>query len=382
MRQNQPIWVIVWRKAALERVKFGFAESSVERAPNSYKLLGGLEMKAVVLEAYHHPLAIREVEIGDPQPREVTVAVKAVGLCLTDVHIHEGKIPTVKLPLIPGHEFAGVIAKTGSEVKGLRPGDRVVVNIDVTCGSCDHCLRGETNRCSNLIRIGFERNGGMAEYVNVPAANLEPIAPNVSFEKAAILPDAVATTYRAMKTIGEVGPGTKVAILGIGGLGMQGIRIGKLLGAYVACTSRNDEKLEMARDLGADQVINTKRDRFLDVVGKTIGSFDVVIDNIGTPQSVSDAVKACRNGGRVVEVGYVEPVLEAPFYDVVIKEKQILGSRASTRSEFREVVSLVNAGKLDPHIGELIPIDRVNQALQDLKSGKFLTRGVLVLPFS
>ncbi len=339
-------------------------------------------MKAAVLEAYHHPLAIRDVEIEDPQPKEVTVAVKAVGLCLTDVHIAEGKIPTVKLPLIPGHEMAGVIAEVGSEVKGFKRGDRVVVNIDVTCGSCDHCLRGETNRCSNLVRMGFERNGGMAEYVNVPSANLEPIAPDVPLEKAAILPDAVATTYRAMKTIGGVTVGTKVAILGIGGLGMQGIRIGKLLGAYVVCTSRNDEKLEIAKALGADQVIHTGRERFVDVVEKTIGSLDVVIDNIGTPQSVRDAVKASRNGGRVVEVGYVEPILEAPFYDVVIREKQILGSRASTRSEFREVVGLVNAGKLDPHIGELIPIDHVNRALQDLKEGKFLTRSVLVFPFS
>lgn len=166
-------------------------------------------MKAAVLEAYHQPLAIRDAEISQPGPGEVTVAVKAVGLCLTDVHISEGKIPTVKLPLIPGHEFAGVIDKTGPGVKDFKTGDRVVVNIDVICGRCDHCLRGETNRCSNLIRIGFERNGGMAEYVNVPAINIEKISEKVPFEKAAILPDAVATTYRAMKTIGKVSAGNK-----------------------------------------------------------------------------------------------------------------------------------------------------------------------------
>ena len=122
----------------------------------------------------------------------------------------------------------------------------------------------------------------------------------VPLEKAAIIPDAVSTMYRAMKTLGGVSAGTKVAILGIGGLGMQGVKIGKLLGANVTCTSRNDEKLEMAKALGADQVINTEKVR-LSVAGKkTVGGFDVVVDNIGTAASIQEAVAACRNGGRVL----------------------------------------------------------------------------------
>ena len=338
-------------------------------------------MKAAVLEAYHRPLVIRELEISEPGPEEVTLEVKAVGLCLSDVHISEGKVPTVKLPHIPGHEFSGVVAKTGSGVRDFKPGDRVSVNLDVICGRCDHCLRGETNRCSNLIRIGFERNGAMAEYVNVPARNLEKISAHVSFEKAAILPDAVATTYRAMKTIGGVTAGTRVAILGIGGLGMQGILIGKLLGAHVAATSRNDEKLEMAKSLGADYVINTGRESFVEASKKRVGSFDVVIDNIGTPQSVMESLAVLRNGGKLVEVGFAEPFFQAPFYDIVVREKQILGSRASSRSDFREAVDLVNRGKIDPSIGESIPMGQVNQALENLKNGKYLTRNALVLPF-
>ncbi|MFB0506491.1 MAG: alcohol dehydrogenase catalytic domain-containing protein [Thermodesulfobacteriota bacterium] len=338
-------------------------------------------MKAAVLTTFHKPLAIREIDISEPGFDEVTVEVKAVGLCLTDVHISEGKIPTVKLPLVPGHEFAGVVAKKGANVDHVDVGDRVTVNIDVTCGRCEFCLVGETNRCVHLIRIGFERNGGMEEYVNVPAANVEKISEDVPFEKAAIIPDAVSTMYRALKTLGEVTAGTKVAILGIGGLGMQGIKIAKLLGAHVTCTSRNERKLEMAKSLGADVVINTGRDKFLDVVRNSIGCFDIVVDNIGIRQSIQDSVAACKNGGRVVVVGYVEQQLEAPFYDIVIREKQIVGSRAATRSEFRDVVSLVNTGQLDPDIGELIPISQINQALENLNKGKYLTRSVLTLPF-
>lgn len=338
-------------------------------------------MKAAVLEAFHKPLKMRDIEIKEPGLGEVTVGVKAVGLCLTDVHISEGKIPTVKLPLVPGHEFAGVVTKRGPNIDHVDVGERVTVNIDVTCGRCEFCLVGETNRCVRLIRIGFERNGGMAEYVNVPAANVEKVSENVPLEKAAIIPDAVSTMYRALKTLGEVTAGTEVAILGIGGLGMQGIKIAKLLGAHVTCTSRNERKLEMAKALGADVIINTQRDRFLDVVRKSIGPFEVIIDNIGIRQSIQDAVAACKNGGKVVVVGYIEQQMEAPFYDIVIREKQIMGSRAATRYEFREVVNLVNTGQLDPDIGELIPISQINQALENLNSGKYLTRSVLTLPF-
>ena len=107
-------------------------------------------MKAAVLEAYHNPLLIRELENPDPEPNEVTIEVKACGLCSTDVHISEGKIPSIKLPLIPGHEFAGVVTKTGAAVTDFSIGDRVIVCVDASCGRCDFCLRGETTRCSDL----------------------------------------------------------------------------------------------------------------------------------------------------------------------------------------------------------------------------------------
>jgi alcohol dehydrogenase, propanol-preferring len=337
-------------------------------------------MWAAVLEEYHQPLRVREVDIADPGPLEVMVQVKACGLCSTDVHISEGMIPSVRLPLIPGHEFAGVVAKVGAGVQTFAEGDRVVVCVDAGCGRCDFCLRGETNRCSNLVRIGFERSGGMAEYVNVPAANLEQISDHVSFEEAAIVPDAVVCMYRGLKTLGGVSVGSKLAIAGVGGLGMQGIRLARLLGAHITCTSRNDEKLELAKTLGADRTVNTRKENLLDVA-RSVGGFDVVADLIGTRESVMEAVCACRNGGKVVALAYVDPTMEIPSYDIVIREKQVVGSRAVSRSEFREVVNLVNSGKVRPHIGELIPIRQVNEALANLKNGKYLTRTVLTLPF-
>ncbi len=338
-------------------------------------------MKAAVLEAYHHPLTIKDIDLEPPAPGEVTVQVKACGLCMTDIHIAAGKIPTVRLPLIPGHEFAGRVLATGRGVTDLVVGDRVAVCVDIACGRCDFCLRAETTRCANLRRMGFERPGGMGELVNVPAGNVEKLADRVAFEKAAIIADAVASMYRGLRTAGRVGAGTRVAIMGTGGLGMQGVKIAKMLGAEVACTDLVDAKLERARSLGADVTINPARQDWVAAVRKTLGPLDVVVDTIGKGASLVEAVSALRNGGRAVALGYVEPRLEIPSYEITIKEKRVIGSRAASRSEFRELVRLINAGRLDPDIGEQIPARRINEALDDLKHGRFLTRSVLVMPY-
>lgn len=337
--------------------------------------------RAAVLEAYHQPLAVREMPAARPGPGEIVLEVKACGLCMTDIHIAEGRIPTVRPPVVPGHEFAGVVVERGAGTEGVAEGDRVVVCVDVNCGRCDACLRGETTRCAALRRLGFERAGGMAERVVVPAANVERLADHVAFEKAAVVPDAVASMYRGLRTAGEVGAGSRVAILGTGGLGMQGVKIARMLGAHVTCTDRVDAKLARARALGADETINTDREDFLTAVRERIGAFDVVVDTIGQGRSLHDAVVACRSGGRVVALGYVDPTLAIPSYEITIREKRVVGSRAISRAEFRELVGLVNRGQLDPDVDARIPAGRVNEALDDLRHGRFLTRAVLVPPF-
>jgi D-arabinose 1-dehydrogenase-like Zn-dependent alcohol dehydrogenase len=293
----------------------------------------------------------------------------------------EGRVPTVRPPLVQGHEFAGVVVARGPGAVECEVGDRVVVAVDVNCGRCDACLRGETNRCPALVRLGFERNGGMAEAVNVPAANVERLAPDVPFEKAAIIPDAVASIYRGVVTVGGVRAGMKVAILGVGGLGIQGVKIARMLGADVTCTDLDDTKLARARAFGAAHTINPARESFLEVARDVAGGFDVVVDNVGVRDTLRDAVLACRNGGTVVAMGYVEPTLEIPSYDIVIREKRVVGSRGVSRSEFRDVVRLVNTGQIDPDVGERVPMAGVNEAFQNLRAGRYLTRTVLVPPF-
>ena len=238
-------------------------------------------MKAAVLEVYHKPLQIREKGYAAAGPGGYDRSQRLRPL-LYGCPYFRREDPHGQAAPYSGDEFAGVVSRSGAGVKDFSVGDRVVVCVDASCGRCDFCLRGETNRCSNLVRIGFERSGGMGEFVNVPAANLEKISPQLPFEKAAIVPDAVVCMYRGLKSLGGVTAGTKVAIVGVGGLGMQGIRIGRLLGGACHRTSRNDQKLELARSIGADLTINTKRES-LPEIAKKMGGFDVVADLIGTP---------------------------------------------------------------------------------------------------
>lgn len=338
-------------------------------------------MKAAVLEEFGKPLVIKEVELPQLLDDEVTIEVKACGLCLTDIHIQEGRVPTVTLPLIPGHEFSGVVIAKGSKVNQVQIGWRVTVFVDVVCGDCRYCALGETSRCMSMKRIGFERSGGMAEYVNIPAKNVQRISEEVSFEKAAVIPDAVASMYRGLKTMGKVGVGTELAIVGVGGLGIQGVKIAKLMGAHITCVDIDDRKLVRAKEFGAKRTINPNNENLIDAANELDGGFDVVIDNVGRSDSFLKSVSACCPGGRVIAMGYVENELSIPAYDVVIREKKVMGSRSISRTEFKEVVEWVNRGDLDPDIGEIVPIDEINTAYEKLKRGEYLTRTVLLTTF-
>ena len=214
-------------------------------------------MRAAVLKAFHKPLVVEELPLPEPDPDEVLVKVMASGLCLTDVHIQEGIIKSVRLPYTPGHEMAGIVVKLGQNVqdKGLYIGQHVVCGIDITCGKCPLCRMGRENLCVNRIRIGFERDGSHREYAVVPYTNLFPIDERIPFDQAAVIPDAVACMLHGIKDQGKVTKGTRVLFHGTGALGLQGVQIAKWLGAEVYACARTQEKLDKALSFGADAVI-------------------------------------------------------------------------------------------------------------------------------
>ena len=337
-------------------------------------------MKAAVLRAFHQPLSIEELPIPEPGEGEVLAKILACGLCASDLHIADGMIDAVRLPYTPGHEICGEIVALGNGVEEFALGTRFVAGIDLICGHCRFCRSGRGNLCTSRVRLGFERDGGQAQYCAVPAQCVFPISPHVPPEQAAVVPDAVACMYHAMRQ-GKVGPGSVICITGVGGLGLQGVQIAKHLGAVVIATSRKDAKLVLARDLGADHTINTSRSRLEEEIARITGGSlcDVVFDNIGSSGSVDQSLKLLRRGGKVVVVGYNEPRFSVDYMDLVINEKEILGIRGSTREELREVIRLVEDGVIKPYIHRTYPLTDIVEALDSLRAGDAMGRTV-VLP--
>ena len=332
-------------------------------------------MRAVVITAYGGSLSAATRPVLRPGPGEVLVRVRASGLCSTDIHLLSGRQPLGELPRIVGHELAGDVIELGLGVSQWLVGDRVTAAIDVTCGCCRHCLAGDTQLCRAMKRIGFERDGGHADYVAVPAANLVAVPAGISYEAAAILPDAVACMYHSLIHQGGVGIGQRVLILGVGGLGIHGVQIARSAGAEVLATSRQPQRLELAERYGAVGV-NTARESLKDVVAEfTDGEgVDVVADNIGTRESVLQGLSVLRPGGKFLVVAYLDESFEVPSIPLFKTEQQIIGCRGSTRQDLIDVVRLVASGQLTPVLGASYALEDIAGAVARLESGDLVGR--------
>lgn len=338
-------------------------------------------MRAAVLRQYNQPLIIEEKEIPTPGPGEVLVKVKASGLCVSDLHIQDGKIPTVKLPYTPGHELAGIIVAVGEGVAPERIGEHISGAIDIVCNECEYCRSGRTNLCRKLVRIGFERDGAHGEYCVIPARNAFAVDPDIPFEQITGIPDAVGCMYNGLKNQAKLGVGQTLLILGVGGLGMNAIQIAKLMGAKVIATSRKRDKLDIARQMGADAVIDTSCENLQDRVMELTGSrgVDVALDNIGTDWSIDQGIYSVCPGGKVLVCGYISEEFHVNYQEIMKFEKEILGMRGMTRRDMAEVIQLVNEKKIIPYVYKTVPFEQINEALELLRQG--LAKGRVVLTF-
>ena len=335
-------------------------------------------MRAVVVARYGGKLEIMDRPVPRPGPGEVLIRVHRSGLCSTDLHLLSGRMPLGPLPRVLGHESAGDIVELGKGVKEWEVGDRVTVSVDVVCGTCGHCLTGQTQRCTSMVRIGFERDGGHADYVAVPAANVVALPATLSYDEAAILPDAVACMYHSLICQGKVDRGQKVVILGAGGLGIHGVQIARMVGAEVIATSRKTERLKAAEQCGAISVDTTTRS-----VGEVVREYtkgegvDVVADNIGTRESIREGLTLLRPGGKLLVVAYLDETFEVPSIPLFKKEQEIIGCRGSSREDLAVVVKLAGSGKLTPVIGAHYPLEQIEAATGRLQKGDLVGRIVL-----
>ena len=319
------------------------------------------------------PLQVVEVPVPRPGPQEVLVRVQATGLCGSDVHIAvEGITPTGFTPITLGHEPAGVVAEVGEGVGGWKPGDRVAVFPLQSCGSCEHCVRGAMQVCSQRRIAGIHVDGALAEFMVTPVATLIALPEEVSFDVGGIIVDAVATPFHALADRAQLRAGETVAVFGVGGLGLHAVELARFMGAArVIAIDVRVAQLERARAYGADTTVDAStQDPVAAVLAATSGrGVDVAAEFVGLRSTISQAVDVLATGGRAVVVGLgPDPILGPPPTVFVRKEASILASYASSRTTAERLVALAASGALDlaRSISHAFPLHQANEALRVL----------------
>lgn len=339
-------------------------------------------MRALVLEEFNGPLVMKDVPVPTISPHEVLVRVRNLGVCGTDLKIRAGRMGLDVLPLIMGHEVAGEVAETGDEVEDFSPGDRVAVGFYITCGRCQFCREGRDTLCPQVRQHGFSINGGMADYMKTPGVNLCKVPDHIPLEQACILSDAVSTSYHAVTKRARVGPGNTVALVGVGGVGLHALQMAKLAGGWTIAVDINDARLALARELGADAVIDARRGPFHEEVRRLTGGegVDVLLEFVSNQDTLPSSYLSLKKAGRLVFVGYVPEIpMSIMPHEMVRNEFEIMGSRATTKQEMQETMNLVTQGRIKPIVDQVFSLEDVESAFDALRQGISLGRNVIAL---
>jgi alcohol dehydrogenase, propanol-preferring len=334
-------------------------------------------MRAAVVPRFGQPLVIEDRPVPEPGPDQVVVRMEASGLCHTDIHAANGDWPvTPTVPFIPGHEGVGIVTAVGERVTSPRVGQRVAVPwLGYACGTCQYCLTGWETLCQAQQNTGYSVDGCYAEYFLAEAAFATPVPDGIDPREAAPLTCAGVTTYKAVK-VGNVRPGNLVAISGVGGLGHLAVQYARVFGGTVAAVDITDEKLQLAKDLGADIVIDARREDPAEVL-RQHGGADVAIGLAVDDRSFATAYAGLRRGGRLVLVALpASGTLRIPVFDTVLNGTSVIGSIVGTRSDLNEVFALHALGRTRVSY-ETRPLADVNQAIADVLGGKAKARIVL-----
>lgn len=340
-----------------------------------------INIRAARFYGSHKPLVLEDIIKPSPGPSEVLVRVRAAGICHTELHFLDGVLNLGVAPITLGHEIAGTIEEIGSGVSDLNIGDKVIVYYYVGCGRCKFCLKGEENLCENpKAEYGFISDGGFAEYVKVPSRNIVKLPSNITFEEAAPIGCSVTTaihaTRKAMPFVGDY-----VVVYGVGGVGLALIQYNKLIGAKVIAVSRSDSKLRLAKDLGADYVINARYEdivkRIMEITEKKGAA--VVYELVGTKETMNNSLKILARKGRLVFIGYTMDQLEISPLNLVVKEAVITASVGNTLEELIEAVRLVAEGKIKIVVDRVVDLSQINNELERLRKGEVLGR-IIVKP--
>src|SRR6478609_8364057 len=340
-------------------------------------------MKAARLHAYHEPLKLEEVD--EPKalgPLDVIVRIGAAGLCRTDLHIQEGQWAEksgVQLPYTPGHENAGWIHEVGSAVTNVQVGDTVIVHPYITCGLCGACRRGDDMHCENGSFPGIDRDGGFADFLHTSARSVVKLDTGLEPKDIAALADAGLTAIHAVKkAIPVLGAGTRVVVIGAGGLGHIGIQCLKAYTpAEIIVIDPSEKALALAKDVGADQTVKVDGGQVKQVQELTDGlGAEAIIDFVGEKGAIEDGIAMIQDGGFYYVIGYGENV-NVPTIDIISREISFIGNLVGTYVDLQDLMTLTAQGKVTLHTSTY-PLDAINDAMADLDNGRLQGRGILV----
>ncbi len=335
-------------------------------------------MRAALCEAFGKPLALTDLPRPEPGPGDLLIRVKACGVCHSDLHLIDGdwKDWGTPLPIVPGHEAAGVVEKIGDGVSGFSPGDRVGVPwMQYACGVCAPCRSGAETLCAAQKSTGVTVHGGYAEYLTAPAAFTHKIPEELDLVAAAPLLCAGITVFAPLRRAGNLA-GKTVAIAGMGGLGHLGVRMASAMGARVAAISRGEAKQPLARKLGAHLVIDSEKETVRKRL-RAIGGADLILLTGLSAALFEECVPALApNGTLVVLAAFDDPVQVLPG---ALRGRQIrlTGSLIGTRDEMDAMLRFAADHNIAPVV-EIHPLDKVNSVLAHLREGKVNLRAVLI----
>ena len=328
-------------------------------------------MKAAVFEKVG-VIKVKEVPVPEISDNEVLIKIKYTGICGTDWSIYNGWYSADKLPMIPGHEFSGVIAKLGKNAKGLKEGDRVTADINMSCGTCFYCIRGEKLLCNNFTQLGIHIDGTFAEYVKAPWSQVHILPENLSFEAGAFI-EPVSCVIHAAKAM-DARLGSSVAIIGCG-LGVLHARMAVLRAcAPVIIIGNNEKRLRIAKEMGADHIIDIDKvsDPVAEVIKLTSGrGADYVIEAVGSTKTYEQAFAMLRRGGKLSAFGITgeQDTMKIRPFEFVLGEKKVTGSCAGVGSDWPDAMTLISNGRIDPKplFSMKVPLEDLDWALHELR---------------
>ena len=347
-------------------------------------------MRAMLLEQFGAPLKLKDVPVPKIGPNEALIRVRVCGAGLTVVIMIATPGRITAYPRIPGHEIAGEIVEVGSEVRTFKVGQRVTNHYYLTCGHCRYCRSGRETLCENFRgNVGSGCDGGYAEYVALPERNLVAIPDGVSDLEASVAADAIATPYHACHAEAQVGPGDNVLVIGAGGgVGIHMLQMARLCGGRVLAAEIGEEKMALARELGADEVIDARRGELAKQVKALTGGrgVDAAIDMVGSSETLQAALASLAPAGRMVIIGSkpkavygTDPSFTVNPQEFMRQAQEIHGSRYVNNAEIARTLELVKLKRIKAVVNRTYPLEQAEQVHELLRKNAIAGRAALIV---